>query len=208
MSEVLSQIEVSIEEVLEHIDKLNSNESPGPDGIHPEVLKELRYKIAELLAVVAMNARKSPMSAAMGTVCTPRTAISASFTMVQDHKREDHVHGLVLWAPDIYECDRQPYIDECSSLVGQVCWNGQCIKALAPSSAYARKGLTGPWMGRTVSESEMSNLVIQVNNMSWEDVTVVVSARPLFELLDGNVVFFWFKCGPGSKQRFVQDRQR
>ncbi|CAM4469478.1 unnamed protein product [Lepidochelys kempii] len=248
MSEVLSQIEVSIEEVLEHIDKLNSNESPGPDGIHPEVLKELRYKIAELLAVVAMNARKSPMSAAMGTVCTPRTAISASFTMVQDHKREDHVHGL-----DIYECDRQPCgnstckntvgshnclcfpafelthsndcmdeshtqsllcghesqdIDECSSLVGQVCWNGQCIKALAPSSAYARKGLTGPWMGRTVSESEMSSLVIQVNNMSWEDVTVVVSARPLFELLDGNVVFFWFKCGPGSKQRFVQDRQR
>ncbi|CAM4437538.1 unnamed protein product [Caretta caretta] len=275
-SEVLSQIEVSIEEVLEHIDKLNSNESPGPDGIHPEVLKELRYKIAELLAVVAMNARKSPMSAAMGTVCTPRTAISASFTMVQDHKREDHVHGLVLWAPDIYECDRQPcgnstckntvgsrnclcfpafelthsndcmdeshtqsllcghesqvshshccvdvrvrylshgcvdmkYIDECSSLVGQVCWNGQCINSIGSFQCLCQEGFDRTLDGKNCVKSEMSSLVIQVNNMSWEDVTVVVSARPLFELLDGNVVFFWFKCGPGSKQRFVQDRQR
>ncbi|CAM4471432.1 unnamed protein product [Lepidochelys kempii] len=274
-SEVLSQIEVSIEEVLEHIDKLNSNESPGPDGIHPEVLKELRYKIAELLAVGCNECQEIPNVCSHGNcvytedsyICIfhngsrpqerrpcawVRRPVGCSLLLVNRFKPFTK-EVRVLWAPDIYECDRQPCgnstckntvgshnclcfpafelthsndcmdeshtqsllcghesqdIDECSSLVGQVCWNGQCIKALAPSSAYARKGLTGPWMGRTVSESEMSSLVIQVNNMSWEDVTVVVSARPLFELLDGNVVFFWFKCGPGSKQRFVQDRQR
>uniref|UniRef100_A0A674J5T7 Uncharacterized protein n=1 Tax=Terrapene triunguis TaxID=2587831 RepID=A0A674J5T7_9SAUR len=35
-SEEPSQIEVSLEEVLEQIDKLNSNTSPGPDGITQE----------------------------------------------------------------------------------------------------------------------------------------------------------------------------
>ncbi|CAM4681052.1 unnamed protein product [Lepidochelys kempii] len=51
-SEELSQIEVSLEEVLELIDKLNSNKSPGPTGIHPRVLKELKCEIAELLTMV------------------------------------------------------------------------------------------------------------------------------------------------------------
>ncbi|CAM4589082.1 unnamed protein product [Caretta caretta] len=51
-SEELSQIEVSLEEVLELIEKLNSNKSPGPDGIHPRVLKELKCEIAELLTMV------------------------------------------------------------------------------------------------------------------------------------------------------------
>ncbi|XP_050776046.1 mapk-regulated corepressor-interacting protein 1 isoform X2 [Gopherus flavomarginatus] len=35
-SEELSQIDVSLEEVLEKIDKLNSNKSPRPDGITQE----------------------------------------------------------------------------------------------------------------------------------------------------------------------------
>uniref|UniRef100_K7F001 Endonuclease/exonuclease/phosphatase domain-containing protein n=1 Tax=Pelodiscus sinensis TaxID=13735 RepID=K7F001_PELSI len=47
-SEELSRIEVSLEEVLEQIEKLNVNKSPGPDGIHPRVLKELKWEIAEL----------------------------------------------------------------------------------------------------------------------------------------------------------------
>uniref|UniRef100_A0A8C3TF32 Solute carrier family 26 member 4 n=1 Tax=Chelydra serpentina TaxID=8475 RepID=A0A8C3TF32_CHESE len=46
-SEEWSQIEVSLEEVLEQIDKLNSNKSPGPDGIHPKVLKELKCETAK-----------------------------------------------------------------------------------------------------------------------------------------------------------------
>ncbi|CAM2097356.1 unnamed protein product [Caretta caretta] len=100
------------------------------------------------------------------------------------------------------------HIDECSSLVGQVCWNGQCINSIGSFQCLCQEGFDRTLDGKNCVKSEMSSLVIQVNNMSWEDVTVVVSARPLFELLDGNVVFFWFKCGPGSKQRFVQDRQR
>ncbi|CAM4676294.1 unnamed protein product [Lepidochelys kempii] len=51
-SEELSQIEVSLEEVLELIEKFNSNMSLGPDGIHPRVLKELKCEIVELLTMV------------------------------------------------------------------------------------------------------------------------------------------------------------
>ncbi|CAM4545379.1 unnamed protein product [Caretta caretta] len=58
-SEELSQIEVSLEEVLESIDKLISNKSPGPDGIHPRVLKELKCEIAELLTMVCKLSFKS-----------------------------------------------------------------------------------------------------------------------------------------------------
>ncbi|CAM4534756.1 unnamed protein product [Lepidochelys kempii] len=58
-SEELSKIEVSLEEVLELIEKLNSNKSPGPDGIHPRVLKELKCEIAELLTMVCNLSFKS-----------------------------------------------------------------------------------------------------------------------------------------------------
>ncbi|CAM5075917.1 unnamed protein product [Eretmochelys imbricata] len=58
-SEELSQIEVSLEKVLELIEKLNSNKSPGPDGIHPRVLKELKCEIAELLTIVPNLSFKS-----------------------------------------------------------------------------------------------------------------------------------------------------
>lgn len=43
------------------------------------------------------------------------------------------------------------------------------------------------------SELESVDFTILVYNKGWEDVTVTASARPLFKLLDGNVVFFWFK---------------
>ncbi|CAM5175000.1 unnamed protein product [Eretmochelys imbricata] len=58
-SEELSQIEASLEEVLELIEKLNSKKSPGPDGIHPRVLKELKCEIAELLTMVCNLSFKS-----------------------------------------------------------------------------------------------------------------------------------------------------
>ncbi|CAM4589829.1 unnamed protein product [Lepidochelys kempii] len=58
-SEEWSQIKVSLEEVLESIEKLNSNKSPGPDGIHPRVLKELKCEIAELLTMVCNLSFKS-----------------------------------------------------------------------------------------------------------------------------------------------------
>uniref|UniRef100_K7GG65 Reverse transcriptase domain-containing protein n=1 Tax=Pelodiscus sinensis TaxID=13735 RepID=K7GG65_PELSI len=47
------------EEVLEQIEKLNVNKSSGPDGIHPRVLKELKWEIAELLSVVCNLSLKS-----------------------------------------------------------------------------------------------------------------------------------------------------
>ncbi|CAM4529159.1 unnamed protein product [Caretta caretta] len=58
-SEELLQIEVTLEEVLELIEKLNRNKSLGPDGIHPRVLKELKCEIAELLTMVCNLSFKS-----------------------------------------------------------------------------------------------------------------------------------------------------
>lgn len=48
MSEKLPQIELSEEEVLEQVDEMNSNKSPGPAGVHPELPRRLNYKTAEL----------------------------------------------------------------------------------------------------------------------------------------------------------------
>lgn len=58
-SEGLSQIKVSIDEALDKMDKLNSNKSPGPDGLHPKVLKKYKYETAELLAVICTLLLKS-----------------------------------------------------------------------------------------------------------------------------------------------------
>lgn len=40
---------MSVEEVYEQVNKMNSEKSSGPDGIHARVLKELKYEIAKLL---------------------------------------------------------------------------------------------------------------------------------------------------------------
>ncbi|CAM4600474.1 unnamed protein product, partial [Lepidochelys olivacea] len=58
-SEELSQIEVSLQEVLELIEKFSSNKSPGPDGIYPRVLKELKCEIVELLTMACNLSFKS-----------------------------------------------------------------------------------------------------------------------------------------------------
>lgn len=44
----LSQIDLSVDRILEQIDKPNSNKSRGPDGFRPSVVKELKYENAEL----------------------------------------------------------------------------------------------------------------------------------------------------------------
>lgn len=48
----LRQIVVTREEVLEFINKLQTNKSPGPDGVYPKVLKELKCEIAHLLTKI------------------------------------------------------------------------------------------------------------------------------------------------------------
>ncbi|XP_053112296.1 calcium uptake protein 3, mitochondrial isoform X3 [Hemicordylus capensis] len=55
----LSQIEVTRDDVLNCLEKLKANKSPGPDGIHPRVLKELKCEIAHLLAKIFNLSLKS-----------------------------------------------------------------------------------------------------------------------------------------------------
>ena len=44
-SEELSQIKVSIKDVLEQVNKMNSNKSPRSNGFHPNVLRNLNIKL-------------------------------------------------------------------------------------------------------------------------------------------------------------------
>lgn len=48
MSEELPQIELSEEEVLEQVDEMNCKKSLGLVGVHPEFLRRLNYKTAEV----------------------------------------------------------------------------------------------------------------------------------------------------------------
>lgn len=43
----LTQTEVSVDDAIEEIGKLNSSTSIGPNGVHQQVLMELRTEIAE-----------------------------------------------------------------------------------------------------------------------------------------------------------------
>lgn len=42
-------VEMASDEVLDQTDKLGGKKSPGPNGIHAKVLKELQYGTVELL---------------------------------------------------------------------------------------------------------------------------------------------------------------
>ena len=48
----LSHIEVTREEVMRLLDNLKTDKSPGPDGIHPRVLKELKCELVDLLTKI------------------------------------------------------------------------------------------------------------------------------------------------------------
>lgn len=50
-SEILSEIGIS-EKVMDQPEKLNCNQSVGPDGIHPRALKELKTNASELLTKI------------------------------------------------------------------------------------------------------------------------------------------------------------
>lgn len=51
-SEELDHIDMTIEDILEQINKLNINKLLRLDGIHARVLRELKCEIADLLAIV------------------------------------------------------------------------------------------------------------------------------------------------------------
>jgi len=44
--------------ILEKLNKLNISKSPGPDGIHPRVLFELRYEVLEPLNILFESSYK------------------------------------------------------------------------------------------------------------------------------------------------------
>ncbi len=51
----LCKIEVTESQVLKKLKKLNPNKSPGPDGHHSLVSKELAEELAKLLTIVYKN---------------------------------------------------------------------------------------------------------------------------------------------------------
>ena len=51
-SSPLSEIDIVKADVAKRLSVLNPNMSPGPDGFHPRVLKELAHELSELLAMI------------------------------------------------------------------------------------------------------------------------------------------------------------
>ena len=50
--EILENININYDVVLEKLKKLKTNKSPGPDKIHPRVLKEISTSIAEAISII------------------------------------------------------------------------------------------------------------------------------------------------------------
>lgn len=53
-SENVSQSDVSVDEVIKQLDKINGNSSAAPDGIQSRALKEFKDEIAKLLTVLSL----------------------------------------------------------------------------------------------------------------------------------------------------------
>ena len=56
-SDKLLDILIKMDMVQKQLEELNSNKSPGPDKIHPRLLKELSSVIAETLAKLFVGTR-------------------------------------------------------------------------------------------------------------------------------------------------------
>eukprot|EP00061_Rhincodon_typus_P017635 g46411.t1 len=52
-------VAITKEKVLEKLKSLKVNKSPGPDGLHPRVVKEIADKIAEVLVVIFQESLES-----------------------------------------------------------------------------------------------------------------------------------------------------
>ena len=67
----LSKVNILVSDVENKLKKLNTNKSPGPDGTHPKVMKELAETIAEPLTLIynkSMQESKLPLDWKRGTV--------------------------------------------------------------------------------------------------------------------------------------------
>eukprot|EP00061_Rhincodon_typus_P000703 g12499.t1 len=54
-ADMLKQVVVRKENVLEILKNLGIDKSPGPDGIHPKLLREAREEIAASLAIIFVS---------------------------------------------------------------------------------------------------------------------------------------------------------
>ncbi len=76
----MDDIEISLEEVKEKLKKINVNKSPGPDGIHPIILYELRDELAyPLVKMFNLSIRSEEL---------PRDWRSANITAVYKKGKE------------------------------------------------------------------------------------------------------------------------
>ena len=48
----LEELKITEEKVKKRLESLNQHKSPGPDGLHPRVLKELSNEISKPLAII------------------------------------------------------------------------------------------------------------------------------------------------------------
>jgi hypothetical protein len=55
----IRSIEFTFEKVLRKLKELRSDSAPGPDKIHPRLLKEMRYELAEPLSVIFTKSLQS-----------------------------------------------------------------------------------------------------------------------------------------------------
>ena len=62
-SEELKEIHISREMVLEKLIGLKMDKSPGPDNLHPRVLKEVALEIVDPLVVIFQNSLDSGLPA-------------------------------------------------------------------------------------------------------------------------------------------------
>ena len=51
----LEELDITEEKVKERLESLNPHKSPGPDGLHPRVLKELSNEISKPLAIIMLH---------------------------------------------------------------------------------------------------------------------------------------------------------
>ena len=65
IDKMLEEVEITEEKVEKKLKKLNQNKSPGPDNVHPRILKELSAELAKPLSIIfkkSLDAGKLPIS--------------------------------------------------------------------------------------------------------------------------------------------------
>ena len=91
----LEELKITEEKVKERLESLNPHKSPGPDGLHPRVLKELSNEISKPLAIIMKKGSKSSMTnyrpiSLTSVICKQLEAIIKDHLMEYNRKRNTH----------------------------------------------------------------------------------------------------------------------